>query len=268
MAVFRTSSPDGLSGVYVLPRVDWSWSSGAKQLPAAAGCMPWTRIISARDYLTYLLPILKVGFVRELDSSQDIASLKRSTDELNAKSRPLTTFSGDAAEFLVRYELNGHPVEEVLYASVSLADRFFRETGAHVYKCTAFVKRFRAPLGKLQEQAAMLKSVQGSFDQQWNAQWMALWAQKMREDVGHLYGEQTKALLAAGQRAGDLRMQQHQEFMKSMQGQADARRYQFQEGQFRKQHASDDFVDHVLDCYRLQNGVSVGRNCPNRQTAP
>ena len=65
MAVFRASSPDGLSGVYVLPRVDWSWSSGPKQLPAAAGCMPWSKVIPAHDYLTYLLPILNVGFVRE-----------------------------------------------------------------------------------------------------------------------------------------------------------------------------------------------------------
>jgi hypothetical protein len=75
-------------------------------------------------------------------------------------------------------------------------------------------------------------------------------------------------LLEAGQRAGDLRVEQHDAFMKSMQQEADVRRYRFVEGQYNKQHAADDFVDHVLDCTRLQNGVSAGYNCPYRQTAP
>ena len=38
-------------------------------------------------------------------------------------------------------------------------------------------------------------------------------------------------------------------------------------GLLAEQHG-DDFVDHILDCHRLQNGVSVGYNCPDRQTEP
>jgi hypothetical protein len=49
----------------------------------------------------------------------------------------------------------------------------------------------------------------------------------------------------------------------------DAHNEQFREHIYDKQRQSDDFVDHVLDCQRAyysDGRISLGSNCPNRQT--
>jgi hypothetical protein len=57
--------------------------------------------------------------------------------------------------------------------------------------------------------------------------------------------------------------------MQGFNHQADVRNDAFAQQQQNKQVQSDNFVDYVLDCSRLYSGntrVSVGSNCPNRQT--
>jgi hypothetical protein len=279
-AVYKTSSPDGLTGVYVLPRFDWAWSTGRmqQQQAPAEGCMPWQQI-TAKQLLDYLVPILHVAFEREGDPAeiaQIRANLKRRDDELNAKSAQnggMATFSSfsDFDRYVVRYEIDHHQVEEVLQASFTCSDKFFRQMGAHFYQCSAFVKRMRAPFGKLQAAAPLLASVHDEVDMQWNQQWMALWAQRSRQFIDGLYQAGTQALLDAGKRAGEARMREHDAFMNSMQQQRDVRNLNFAVGQYNKQHASDNFVDYVLDCTRLSNNVSVSGphgSCQDRQTAP
>ncbi len=268
ITVFRASSPDGLTGVYLLPRVDWSWSTG-QQVKDAADCMPWHAAIPARDYLTYLIGVLKVGFVKELDASEEISKSQKSLDEINAKSRPSMIFSSDSAKFLVRYDLDGHPVEEVVAATIGCNDRVFGGVNIHVHQCSAFVTRTRAPLGQWESQKQLFIAIgrSGAFDPEWNAQWNAVMAKRIGDRVAALSRPQTQMLLERGRMAQDQRMQSHRDFMNSMQRGRDLNRYRFQQGQYNKQHANDDRVDHILDCHRLQNGVSVG-NCPNRQTPP
>jgi hypothetical protein len=271
MAVYRASSPDGLSGVYVLPRFDWSWTTGRNQSQTRGeGCMEW-RQITAKQLLNYLVPILNVAFEKEGDPAV-VAQLARAqqkrNDETNAKAGANTKVSSDVARYIVRYEINQHPVEEVLDASITCWHQFFPMMGNHLYRCNAFVYRRRAPFGKLQEQASLLLSVQDEVDQQWNRQWMAIWTERMSQQVRALYRAQTAAMLEAGERAGEARMREHQAFMGSMQRQQDIRNMNFAAGQYNKQHATDDFTDYILDCTRLRYGVSVGSNCPARQTAP
>jgi hypothetical protein len=271
LAVFRASSPDGLTGVYQLPRTDWAWSSDPRQAGVAAGCLPLNRMISAHDYLVSLLPILRVNFVKEEDPSVMAAEIKRNLDASNAKAPPNIRHSGDISRFVVRYELNGHPIDEVIEATIGCMDTFYRMMNSHGYKCDAWVTRMRAPAGKFAEAAAIFKGMQPRFDPQWNSMWMAAWAQKMREDMNRLYSAQTKSLLAAGEAAGQARMLQHQQFMASFQRQADVRNSNFAQSQVNKQRASDNFVDYILDCTRLSNHVSVsGPNgsCQDRQSAP
>jgi hypothetical protein len=269
MTVFRASSADGLTGVYLLPRIDWSWlTPAAPNIRDGAGCMPFHNDMPARDFLTYMIGVLKVGFVREVDTTAELAKMRRQTDELNAKSRPTTTFSTDAARFIVRYELNGHPIEELTGVTLSCSAQSFGGR-TYLHRCSAFVKRLYAPLGQLQAQFGVFQTISASesFDQQWNAQWQGLIWAKNKKIIDDRYRAQTQLLLQRGQFAHDQLMRQHSDFMNSMQRGRDVNQYRFQEGQYNKQHASDDRVDYLLDCHRLQNGVSVG-NCPSRQTAP
>jgi len=232
--------------------------------------MPWQNI-SAKQLLDYLVPVLNVAFEKEGDPAivaQIRANRQRDNEKSNATPGASMTFSSDFARYIVRYEIDRHPVEEVLDAWVTCSDQFLRQLGNHYYQCNAFVYRRRAPFGKLQEKASFLTSVHDEVDQQWNRQWMNLWAQRMSQRMHDLYAAQTAAMLEAGQRAGDARMREHEAFMGSMQRKQDIRNRNFVVGQYNRQHASDDFVDYILDCTRMQHGVSVGSNCPDPQTAP
>ena len=80
---------------------------------------------------------------------------------------------------------------------------------------------------------------------------------------------ETRTMLAQGELAQAARMREHDAFMSSMQRGADLRNEQFRTGQYEKQRRSDNFVDYVLDCsryYGTSSRLSVGNNCPDRQT--
>ena len=64
--VFRMSSPDGLTGIKQLPRLDWAWSdSSAYRPPNAGDCMNLKQEMTATDVLKYMVGVLKVQYVRD-----------------------------------------------------------------------------------------------------------------------------------------------------------------------------------------------------------
>jgi hypothetical protein len=270
-AAYKVSSPDGLSGVFSLPRFDWAWTTGRVQNQSSGeGCMPFQNI-SASQLLDYLVPIFGVAFEKEGDPAvveQVRANMKRDHDQRMAQAGAPKRWSGDFARYIVRYEIDHHQVEEVLNAYITCQEQFDQQLGNHYYECSAFVTRLRAPAGKLQEQAALLTSVRDEVDPAWNRKWMSIWAQRMSQRMHDLYGPQTKAMLEAGREAGEARMRQHEAFMHSMQRQQDIRNERFVVGQYNKRWATDNFIDYITDCTRLRNGYSVGGNCQNRQTLP
>jgi hypothetical protein len=267
ITVYRTASPDGLSGVYLLPRIDWSWLTGpgASKAGVAAGCLPYHDIIKAHDFATYMVGKMQVGFVKDLTDPAEEADMKRHDAEMNAQARGRMTWWNDTARFLVRYELNRQEIEEVLGVGIICSD----SPGiSHLHKCSAFVKRAWAPLGKGQSEAGLFKMIDtsGSIDLAWNAQWQRLIGMIIRNQIADIYRGQADLLLQQGEMAHNALMQQHREFMGSMQRGADVRQYQFVVGQYNKRKITEDYVDYSLDCHRLRGGY-VG-NCPNRQTAP
>ena len=256
--VYRASSADSLTGVYLLPRIDWSWPG-----PQQQDCSMWRERLSARDLLNHMVAILNVGFIQEEPEAGRDGYLQ-SLAQMNSKTSPGMVFQGDMARFLVRYELNGHPVEEWLSAQVQCVDRRIMGPNTVTHTCSAWIRRFRAPLGKLHGLGEMFHNLQKSeqFDQQWNQRWNALMANRIRNQ----YSAQTQALLAMGNRAQEQRTKSHQDFMAVQERGRDMRNYRFKEGQYAKQHASDDRVDFLLDCQRGR-GFTIG-NCPARQTRP
>jgi hypothetical protein len=57
-------SPDGLSGVRQLPRIDWEWSDNA-EVGKGGDCLPYRQEISTEDFLKYMTGVLRVEFVRD-----------------------------------------------------------------------------------------------------------------------------------------------------------------------------------------------------------
>lgn len=245
--IYRATSADGQTGSYLLPRADWAWGAGVRP---GSDCLPWHEDVSAKDFLTYQTRIDKVGFVRQV---------------------PMPAFTGsmppgyhtDTARYLVRYSVNGRPVEELLSATVTCHAANALALGEQ-HSCSAFVSRWFAPLGKVQAMVPTFNAMKLTLDQQWMSAWTAAMTSRMQR----MSEAQTQAMLAQGRLAQAQRTRAHQDFMASMQHGADVRNERFAAGQYRKQNNNDNYVDYILGCQRAYSGntrVSAG-NCPNRQT--
>lgn len=92
--VFRTSSPDGLTGIIQLPPLDWSWTDNPNH-PSKGGadCLPYKKELSASDLLKYMMGVLQVEFVRD-EPTGHLADIQRNTAARNA---PKMSFSADKA---------------------------------------------------------------------------------------------------------------------------------------------------------------------------
>ncbi len=247
--IFKAASPDGRSGAYLLPRTDWAWGAGAR---SSGDCLPWHEAVSAKRFLAYQVGVEKVGFVRE-EPVPELADV-----------HPQPGRTIDMARYLVRYAVHGQVVDEKLSATVTCGTTTLMAVGEQ-HSCSAFVTRWFAPTGKLDALVPTFRAMKFSLDQQWWGAWQAALADRFQR----LTQAQTARLLEQGNLAQAQRMQAHQAYMASAQRGYDLHNAQFRQGQYDKQRRSDNFVDYVLDCQRAYSGgnrVSVGSNCPNRQT--
>jgi len=278
---WRAVSPDGLSGVKLLPRTDWAWSSRPIQgAQPGSDCLPQKQVMKARDFLTYMLPILGVGFDRE-DNDPEAPGYQRQLQQLTAQQRP-TVWSGDRTRFVVKYEIKGRVIEEYLVGMVMCSDSTvaYVQPPVHTYTCSGFVWRAWAPAGNLKMAETALNSITGSYsaNQDWQQKWNRVMSKKIsdqyaKETIGSLArGEQAHRILEQRQKAFDqaqaMRAQEHQDFMASMQRGQDLRNLRFQEGQYAKRQTAEDWCDYALDCSRSwDDRVRVG-NCRSRETLP
>jgi len=247
--VYKAVSPDGNTGVYLLPRADWAWGAGVRP---ATDCLPFGQEVSAKAYLTYLTRVLHVAFVSE----EPIPNL----DQMRANFQHGTL---DSALYIARYSVNGKAMGEYLSATVTCSQGVVMGLGTQ-HHCSAFTKRSFAPLAKL-------KAMRPTFDamaMQLNPQWMQAWQAAMTSSIERRSQQQTQAMLYQGELAQRQRTLAHQDFMASMQGEAAQRTSNFEATEYQKQNNKENYVDYILDCQRYSGEgqrVAVG-NCPVRET--
>jgi hypothetical protein len=249
--VFRVVSPDGLSGVKQLPRMDWAWSDNAG-VGKGGDCLPYRREISAEDFLKYMTGVLQAEFVRD-DPNPDLAAFQRN---VAANAKPGFTSKGDLAVATVRYRVNKIEIEDHLRVTVSCAV-YSRAGSGRVENCSAYVKREFAPKGKYSSETFTSIDHSLAVDPQWNQAWTAVMIQKIKsadEVTGRMVG---KALAEAGrarnarasafQQAQDLRQKEHEDFdarlkegtQRSMENTANSMNA--------RSRAADDWCDYSLD---------------------
>lgn len=248
--VYRAMSPDGGTGVYFLPRTDWAWGAGIHR---SNDCLPLSGPVSAKSYLNGLARIRGYEIVRNVPMDAELADFRSGLQGW-----------GDMARVLVHYTVAGRPVEELMTATISCNQSMVMGVGQQG-QCSANVKRWFAPAGRLQAMLPTFQALRMTLNQDWMQQWRAVMVERTRR----LYEGQTQALLAQGQLAQSQRTKEHQDYMAAMGQSRDNRNDAFVKGQYAKQRHNDDYVDMILDCQRLSSGdtrVSVGSNCPNRQT--
>ena len=172
-------------------------------------------------------------------------------------------FTADTARSLVRYTVKDQPVEEWLTVDLNCNTKMVMAVGQQ-NECSAFVSRWFAPLGKLEARIQDFEAMKLKLNQRWMDEWTAA----MVSHSTILTRQQTAALLDQGRLAQGQRMQQHREFMATMQREGEQHIDEFKQSQYRKQQNKEDYVDHILDCQRAYSGnnrVSIG-NCESRET--
>jgi len=158
--VFRMMSPDGLTGVKQLPRLDWTWAdNNAKPLKSGEECLPYKREVPAEEVLKYMVGVLEVEYVRD----EPAADLEQTRRNAAAQSSNMFAVSADKARAVVRYHINKIAIEEKLNVFVSC--RYFRNIGQH--GCSASVSRVWAPEKSFSD--ATFQPIVKSFvvDRQW-----------------------------------------------------------------------------------------------------
>ncbi len=246
--VYKATSPDGRTGAYFLPRVDWAWGAGAR---AGKDCLPWARPVTAREFLRYQIGIEKAAFISEQPVPPPSAMAYGATL--------------DQARGLVRYTVGSRAYDAIIEATVTCRSGNVAALGeAHL--CSGLVRKWFGPSGTVAPNVHMFEAMRLTLNQEWMARWKAA----MEEHSIALSRQQTQALLRQGDLAQSARMQQHREYMASAQAAYAVHNANFALGQYRKQNNNDNFVDYVLDCQRYYNASGTvrisGGNCPNRQT--
>jgi len=115
-AVFRATSPDGLSFVEQWPLAVWGWSNGNKDAwYSGSKCYPLHGPMSAQEYLKYVAAMVGVEYLGEVPSNAaESAKLQKSAQDANARDaaqkpggkQPTTQWKMEMAEAMVGY-VNG-----------------------------------------------------------------------------------------------------------------------------------------------------------------
>lgn len=248
--VFRTTSPDGLTGIKSLPRMDWKWSDNPN-VPAKTGpdCLPYKQEMRAVDMLKYMVGVLEVEFVKE----EPTPELAEAQQKMAAQDSPQLMTRIDKARATVRYHINSIAIQERLNVFVGCTT--FKLTRQH--SCAASVSRTWAPEGKYSDESFREISSTFTVDQQWTAERQRIVIQKINDmseasmrairQMGDEAMRRSKAQFNAFNQAQAMRQRQHEQFLASMQRGTDMSMARATESANARHQAADDWCDYSLD---------------------
>jgi len=248
--VFRMVSPDGLTGIKQLPRLDWRWSDNPHHpFKAGSDCMPFKKEMSASEILKYMVGVLQVEFVQD-EPTPGLAEIQNNFASRNTAQ---LSMSADKARARVRYHINSIVIEERLNVFVTCTT--FGTIGQH--GCNAGVSRQWAPQSQYTDDT--FKSISQSFviDRQWNSTRTQIVIQKLNDlseqsmrDIQQMGDEalrRSKAQFNAFNQAQAMRQRQHEQFLDTMQRGTDMSMKRAADIANTNHRIADDWCDYSLD---------------------
>lgn len=204
--VYRMTGPDKITEMKMLPRLDWTWWEQPKPPTLREqDCLVLDKEVTAADFLRAAAAILGVTIVRE-DPLPNHAELQEKMRL--RKSGPRM----DNSRFVVRYVVNGIPVEEDLTVKTLCMDSTgYTSQGSYPYhSCSAWISRARAREGQLMDLRNTFAGIEKSLvlDQEWY---------KSRTPAMHEPGKNA-AREKMEKEAQTLRQRQYADFLAARQG--------------------------------------------------
>jgi hypothetical protein len=237
MPVYRVFSPDGLTEIERLPRLDWRWSNIPNAPKTPDGCLPFKEELTATDLLKYLSAMLKVEYVGPQPVAPD--KVARYSQALAATAAQQTggnglhrfPDTGELASALVRYKNGSFTMEGLLYAQVRCLHTQMGPANKlwDIHTCWANVKYTHAPEAQFK---AVTNQVTDVVNEVVNPQWMGAYMQRQQRE---------------GQAALDAQMRRNN-------AQLAGQYQQFQQGQAARQRMNDEFIS------TMQRGTQMSMN--------
>jgi hypothetical protein len=265
--VFRMFSPDGLTEIEQLPRLDWYWTDSPNASKTPDGCLPFKEAMSAKDFLKYISAILKVEYVSERAVDPAVlASVAKTMETSNAafakqsaaRGIPPAVATDELAEAIVRYENGSFPMEGLLNVSVncfqasmpSLTRNGQPGKRSETHTCSATVGYMHAPETKFKAVEAQTAHDSSAYIPQWVSAHMAQVDRQSQQNLAALR-QQSAQQLAAQQQSFEqgqaMRQRQHEDFMSTMQRGTDMSMSQAAQIANTNHTIASDWTDYSLD---------------------
>ncbi len=248
-AVFRATSPDGLTGIKSLPRLDWAWSENPTYNASGKGdCLPYKREMSAAEVMKYMIGVLQVEFVRD----EPTPNLPTFRSKMESKNTPTLYWHVDQAAATVHYHVNKIVIEDRINVTVVCMTSVLALIGRQ-HSCDAFVTRSYAPEGKWSDDTFLPISKSLVIDQQWNQKFTAIMVDNIQQSGRAIlqYGENQQRIRTAQnnafQQAQAMRQKQHEDFDASLQRGTDMSMARANQAMNARSRAADDWCDYSLD---------------------
>jgi hypothetical protein len=268
-AVYRATSPDGLTFVEGMPSPTWIFGSGPMATSAKQnGCLPLKQELSAQDFLKYYSETLNVQYQSDEPVPADVAAAVQKTfADAQAAYAPKYAAIGaqqpkqtvTLARASVLFQNGSFPMEGQLAATVNCTEQVFpglKSTlrgmpdvqGSTVNRCSATVRYITTPQANYQATVKMIDAANTAPVPvpDWEQAWVARSNQQTAKAIQQINAQGAAARAASAQQfAHDqaVSSQMHQQFMSAMQTNFN----NFEAGQAANSAARQQFTSDVVD---------------------
>ena len=246
--VFRATSPDGLTVLERLPRMDWKWQEGPGAEPvrdANHDCLPLEQYLAAQEFLKKIAQMMGVEYVGEnpipaadLDKIQQAFARAKEANAARYRAsgmQPPDERREDGQAF-VRYSNGSFTMKGLMSASIYCsAVNGHKGFGLYgpprtSYQCTANVRYIHAPEAQLAAAVKMLDQAGATQRDAWTQAWNARLQQQ---------AAQTRAVL---NQMAQTSMANSQAQFQASQAQQAASHQQFMQSQATNQRMHEQFL--------------------------
>jgi hypothetical protein len=224
--VFRVTSPDGLTTLERLPRMDWRWGKYLPKQPQK-GCLPLSEEISPADFLQTLSTMMGVEYVGEIPlNAAQAEDQKKWNAEADAQSERYsrTHQQGYEASHVetalakVRYQNGSFAMEGFLRVNLYCHRSAFGAPRSGIWSedCNAEVRAVRALAGKLDATVKALDKSGAIMIPRWNQAYQNLAAQRdaqAAQQIAQMGQQQMQLQNQMFNQSMALQQQQHQQFL-------------------------------------------------------
>ena len=267
-AVFRMTSPDGLTVLEKLPAMDWKWGNAPNS--NGADCLPLRTEMTANEFTKVLAQMLKVDYVAddpfpaELQANQkkaweEAAAKMAANYQKNGMTPPTTHVSMDRA--LVRFKNGSFTMKGLISVTMQCSEQQFRSAGGPLvsHSCKATGRYVHAPEAQFDAMRKLTDSAGGIQDTAWTQAWIASNNQQTAQNIQAIRANAAASAAASRSRSQGsasneqfqqsqaTRQRMHEEFLSTMQRGTNMSMNRTGQAMQARSTATSNVVDYALD---------------------